>query len=142
MFSAARRRPASQPAGWTMYKKHIFETVTFPLQFPFVKWLPRPLSEQNDKKVKNQEFKKTNEFLEILDFSCFLPFCSESGLGSHFTKGKRKGNVTVPKLDFFRSGQAASRGAQYAYLRTSRSDLRIYAYLRHSSPDGMIRIIS
>ena len=68
---AARRRPASQPAGWTIYKKHIFETVTFPLQFPFVKWLPRPLSDQNGKKVKNQEFKKTHEFLEILDFSFF-----------------------------------------------------------------------
>ena len=92
--------PASQPAGWTIYKKHIFETVTFPLQFPFVKWLPRPLSEQNDKKVKNQEFKKTHEFLEILDFSSFLSFCSKSGLGNHFTKGNHKGNVTMAKVDF------------------------------------------
>ena len=109
---AARRRPASQRAGWTIYKKHIFETVTFPLQFPFVKWLPRPLSDQNDKKMKNQEFKKTHEFLEILDFSLFLSFWSESGLGSHFTKGNCKGNVIVSKMDLLAMVQpVASRPA-------------------------------
>ena len=52
------------------------------------------------KKVKNQEFKKTHEFLEILDFSFFLSFCSKSGLGNHFTNGNHKGNVTMAKVDF------------------------------------------
>ena len=79
---AARRQPASQRAGWTIYKKHSFETVTFPLQFPFVKWLPKPLSDQNDKKVKNQEFKKTHEFLEILDFSLFCHFAPKVARGA------------------------------------------------------------
>ena len=61
------------------------------------------------KKVKNQEFEKSHEFIEIHDFSLFLSFYSESGLGSHFTKGKRKGNVTVPELDILSTAQPASQ---------------------------------
>ena len=59
------------------------------------------------KKVKNRELQETNEFSQILDFSLFCSFRSESGLGSHFAKRNCKGNVIVSKLDFLTIGQPA-----------------------------------
>ena len=68
MFLSTVQPARSQPARpWT--KTSIFETVTFPLQFPCVKWLHMLLwSEIIKKNTENQQFEKRNYWSSFLAF--------------------------------------------------------------------------
>ena len=81
---AARQQGASQPASWLAngQTNPVLGQSHFPYSFSLQSGFPSHFRSEMSKKVKNQEFKKTRWFLEVLYFYFFDRFAPKVAWGA------------------------------------------------------------